>query len=125
MSATILIVDDNHLIRFTTSLLMKQVGLQSLQASSGGEGLAMAKTSKPDAILLDIMMPDMDGWEVLDALNQDPDLAKIPVILFSALDQQTFAGHDMSPSIKTILHKPFHLDQLLMALRIALPDLEV
>ncbi len=121
MSSKILIIDDSDLIRFTTSLLLRQLGYESAQADSGKSGVAMASTYQPDAILLDIMMPEMDGWEVLNILSSNPDTAEIPIVIFTALEEQLFPPQAELPCVKAILQKPFHLDELTQALQQALP----
>lgn len=121
MSAKILIIDDSDLIRFTTSLLLRQLGYESAQADSGKNGVAMASTYQPNAILLDIMMPEMDGWEVLTVLSNNPATASIPVVIFTALEEQLFPPQAELPCVKAILQKPFHLDELTQALQQALP----
>lgn len=121
MSSKILIIDDSDLIRFTTSLLLRQLGYESAQADSGKSGVAMASTCQPDAILLDIMMPEMDGWEVLNILSSNPDTAEIPIVIFTALEEQLFPPQAELPCVKAILQKPFHLDELTQALQQALP----
>ena len=120
----VLVIDDNQLIRFTTALLLKQLQMDARTSHSGLEGLAMARERKPDVILLDIMMPDMDGWAVLKELERDPNLAQTPVILFTALEQNLFPTQASSPMVKTILQKPFHLEELTTALALATSNQE-
>lgn len=124
MTYKILIIDDNDLIRYTTSLLVKQLGLDPTIAYSGIEGLEIAKLLKPDVILLDIMMPGIDGWEVLERLAADPDLKDIPVILFTALEEQLFPKNASLHLAKGVLQKPFHLEELTAALKMVI-SLEV
>jgi len=120
----VLVIDDNQLIRFTTAMLLKQLQMDTRTAHSGLEGLKFAHEHKPDVILLDIMMPDMDGWAVLKEIENDPELSSTPVILFTALEQNLFTSAANSSNVKTILQKPFHLEELSNAIKIATQHLE-
>ena len=114
----ILIIDDEQLIRSTTSLLLKKVGVEALCACTGEEGLQMAAKEKPQLILLDLMMPGMDGWEVLARLKGDADLAAIPVLLFTAVDFMASERAAREKGANGVLRKPFHLHQLRAAIGI-------
>ena len=81
----ILIIDDEDDIRRTICMSLERVGkLQVCDADSGPAGVSAARREKPDAILLDVMMPGMEGPAVLTALRDDPGTAKIPVIFLTA-----------------------------------------
>jgi CheY-like chemotaxis protein len=87
-----------------------------LYASDGAEGVAMARSERPDIILLDIMMPKMDGLDVLDRLQSDPATRSIPVVILSAkaLPEDVQAG--LSRGARAYLTKPFdalHLEERL------------
>lgn len=104
----ILIVDDDEDIRDVARVALEVVGgWQVSMASSGSEGLQIAATQQPDAILLDVMMPDMDGIETFQKLQVNPATAQIPVILLTAKvqtsDRQRFAGLKVAGTIP----KPF------------------
>jgi len=120
----VLIIDDNHLIRYTTTLLLKQLGFEALQASNASQGLEVAITEQPDVILLDIMMPDMDGWELLRIMEKDARVSSLSVIIFTALEEQLFPQESNSHMVKAMLQKPFHLNELTTALQSALPPME-
>jgi DNA-binding response OmpR family regulator len=85
MAKRILIIDDEDDIREVTQIaLQSTTGWEVLLASSGTEGIAVAEAELPDAILLDLMMPDLDGMAVLGRLKADERAAGIPVILLTA-----------------------------------------
>jgi CheY-like chemotaxis protein len=109
----ILIIDDEKLIRLTTNILLKQHNIEALCAASGQEGISLAQQDKPDLILLDIMMPVMDGWEVLAALRGDPQTAPIPVVIFTAGDFAEAKIKARDAGAQGIIQKPFHLNGLL------------
>jgi two-component system alkaline phosphatase synthesis response regulator PhoP len=82
--ARILCVDDDRLLVTIISGLLKKEGYEVATALDGSEGLKKAREMKPDLIILDIMMPGLDGYEVCKRLKQDPDTAKIGVLVCTA-----------------------------------------
>ena len=115
---SILIIDDEDDIREVAALSLEATaGWQVLTASSGVEGIAIATAQQPDAILLDVMMPGIDGPTTFRNMQQDPLVAHIPVILLTAkvqgVDQRRFVGL----GVAAILFKPF--DPLTLANQIS------
>ncbi|MGL5874931.1 MAG: response regulator [Xenococcaceae cyanobacterium] len=113
MSKCVLIVDDEEDIRAIASLGLEMGGGWTvLTASSGFEALKMASDRQPDVILLDLMMPDMDGRETLQKLKANSNTQNIPVILLTARiqksDRESFADLD----IAAVFAKPFRPMQL-------------
>ena len=101
MSKSILVVDDEEDIRALIQLgLEMQAGWKVLNSNSGEEAIKIAATEQPDAILLDLMMPDMDGKATLQELKNNPKTQKIPVILMTAKDksfvEESFANLDVA-----------------------------
>ena len=109
----VLIIDDEVLIRKTTALLLKKAQIDVITAGSGSEGIDLAKKQNPDLILLDIIMPEMSGWEVLSRLKARKDLAKIPVIVFTAEDYSMSESKALQKGAEGVCRKPFQLHQLL------------
>lgn len=104
----ILIVDDEPHIREVTQMSLEMVsGWQVLTAESGGEGIAKAKKEKPDAILLDAMMPGMDGAATFQKLQADPSTKQIPVIMFTAKVQPADRKRFADFGVKDVIAKPF------------------
>ena len=104
----ILIIDDEDDIREVAALSLESVaGWQVYTASSGAEGMRVAAAELPDAILMDVMMPAMDGPTTFREMQKMPNLAGIPVILLTAkvqgVDQRRFAGL----GVAAVLFKPF------------------
>lgn len=87
----VLIIDNDPAIRDLLSRFLRQEGFGALCAASGEEGLRLARASAPSAILLDVMMPHMDGWSVLSALKADAELADIPVIMITMVQDKPLA----------------------------------
>jgi CheY-like chemotaxis protein len=83
---TVCIMDDNDDIREIYGMKFQREGFAVMAARDGAEGMRLIKEKKPDIILLDIQMPVLDGLGVLDALKADEELAKIPVIILSNVD---------------------------------------
>ena len=83
--ATVMVVDDTQVIRDTVSRLLKREGYETICVGSGKEALAALQSSDPDLMLLDIMMPEMDGMECLALLRKEPRWRELPVIIMSAL----------------------------------------
>ena len=82
----VLIVDDHVPTARLVAALLRSAGHRTTCAAGGPEALAHLETSRPDVVVLDVMMPDMDGWAVLRRLRADPRFASLPVLMYSALD---------------------------------------
>ena len=87
-SPTILVVDDDQTVREVMERFLAREGFSVVTANGGHEGLRLARELHPAAITLDVMMPDLDGWSVLAAIKGDPELADIPVILISIVEEK-------------------------------------
>ncbi|OUL19140.1 response regulator [Nostoc sp. 106C] len=104
----ILIIDDEYDIRAVAELALKAVGAwQVSTAASGSEGVAKAVAEQPDAILLDVMMPDMDGIATFQALQANPATKSIPVILLTAKAQATEKRRFAELAVRAVITKPF------------------
>lgn len=79
----ILVIDDEPDIVFLIKLILEKEGYKVIEANSGSEGLELVKKEKPDLVLLDVMMPDMLGWEVSKKIKADKELRKIPVAMLT------------------------------------------
>ena len=112
-SKTTLIVDDEKLILISTRIVLESVGYQVLTAASGEEAISKAKEDKPGLILLDIMMPGIDGWETLSRLKEDPDTKDIPVVIFTAREHTR--GRKLAREMGAVdyFQKPFEPDELI------------
>jgi signal transduction histidine kinase/CheY-like chemotaxis protein len=107
----ILVIDDDATARELISDQLKAEGFSVVTASGGLEGLRRARELRPIVITLDVVMPDLDGWSVLAALRQDADLAEIPVIMVTIVDEQRravalgAAGYLTKPIDRERLHR--------------------
>jgi len=104
----ILIVDDEDDIREVAEISLEMIaGWKVLTASSGCEGLRIARADQPDAILLDVMMPDMDGPTTFQKLQADPAIRHIPVVLLTAKLQPADRKRFAELGVAGVLAKPF------------------
>ena len=107
----VLVIDDDATARELISDHLKAGGFSVVTAAGGVEGIKLAKELQPTAITLDVMMPDLDGWSVLAALRQNPELADIPVIMVSIVDDKRrgialgAAGYLTKPIDRERLHR--------------------
>jgi len=106
---TILVIDDDPAVRDLTSRLLTKMGFHVVTGQSGAEGLQLAKKVQPMLITLDVMMPEMDGWSVLKKLKADAELAEIPVIMVTVVDNEPM-GIDLGAS--NYLIKPVDRERL-------------
>jgi CheY-like chemotaxis protein len=82
----ILVIDDDATARQLLTRVLEEQGYQVITSDGGEQGIALAKSEKPALITCDILMPNVDGWEVLQLLKDDPDTASIPVVMVSMVD---------------------------------------
>jgi CheY-like chemotaxis protein len=114
VSPLVLVVDDDDATRELITRGLVKEGFRTVAASSGEEGIRLAREQRPDAISLDVLMPGMDGWTVLRSLKADPLTAPIPVVMVSMLDDRDI-GYALGAA--DYLTKPFDRDRLVTALR--------
>ena len=105
--ATVLVVDDGEDVRRLLKIALERTGYQVLTAANGAEALQSMKARVPCLVLLDLMMPVMNGWDFLNAKNSDPRHAAVPVVVITA------AGHvDSVPGAQGFLRKPLDLNSI-------------
>jgi CheY-like chemotaxis protein len=108
MTRRILVIDDDAQIRAVASASLTMVGMwEVVTASSGEEGIAQAAAGQPDAILLDVMMPEMDGHATLRRLRASPATAEIPVIMLTAAVGADGSALVFDQPVAAVLRKPF------------------
>jgi PAS domain S-box-containing protein len=111
---TVLVVDDDPDVRDLLSRVVERAGFEVATASDGEEGLEMAHKMEPTAITLDVKMPGMDGWTFLSELTDDPELADIPVVLVTMVDERS---HGVAVEADHYLTKPVERERLLEILQ--------
>ena len=110
----VLVIDDEADSRTLLSHAITECGCQVIAASSGVQGLQMAREFRPDLITLDLMMPSMDGWQVVRAIKSDPDLSHIPVVVVSIVANE---NRGQLFGVVDVLQKPVSREELLEVLQ--------
>lgn len=116
MSRTIVVVDDEPDICSMLRIALKGAGYDVLTASDGEAGKALIEKTKPDLVLLDVKMPKMNGYEVMLAMQKDPKLANIPVVIMTSLTEKSSKGDEewrKSLGVADFLSKPFDANEML------------
>lgn len=112
--ATILVVEDDHILQETMQYNLEQAGYEVIAASDGISGLDLARRQKPDLILLDIMLPGLDGFSICRILAQE---ATIPIIVVTALHDEAHIIAGLELGANDYIVKPFSLGELLARVR--------
>ena len=112
MNYTILIVDDDETVRYALAALLRTEQYYLAFAEDGEQALQLAKDLKPDIILLDIMLPGLDGFEVCKRLRENPELSKAPVVMITALDDHPSRMRGFEVGADDFISKPFDWAEL-------------
>ena len=113
MSEKVLIIDDDPETVRLISLVLNRQGFQTLSSYNGQDGINQANREQPDLVLLDVMMPDMDGYQVTKILRNTPDTSNIPILMFSAKSQVDDRVSGYESGIDDYLTKPIHPAELI------------
>jgi signal transduction histidine kinase len=116
LKGTILIVEDNEANRGLLATLLQRSGHTVIMAENGVEALKLMREQNPDVVLLDIMMPKMDGYQVLDNMKQDPELRDMPVLVISAVDDMDSVVKCIELGADDYLYKP--IKRILLTARV-------
>jgi two-component system, cell cycle response regulator DivK len=122
MSPRILVVEDQEDNRRIVRDLLESVGWRLIEAGDGEEGVRLARSERPDLILMDIQLPVMDGYEATRQIKADPELRAIPIVVVTSY---ALSGDDkkaMEAGCDAYVTKPFSPRQLLATIRRFLPD---
>jgi class 3 adenylate cyclase len=114
---TVLIVEDDDAIRINITRLLKLEGFDIVSAANGREALERAQSARPDVIVSDVSMPEMDGFQLIEAVRADRTLAATPIMLLTALDDRASMRRGMASGADDYLAKPFTRAELLDALQ--------
>ncbi|GAB3369372.1 twitching motility response regulator PilH [Spongiibacter taiwanensis] len=113
----VLIVDDSPTEIFKMTEILNKNGFQVLTAENGEQGVAMAKAEQPDLVLMDIVMPGLNGFQATRQLSRDPDTSSIPVIIVTTKDQETDRLWGQRQGAKGYLTKPVDARALINEIR--------
>ncbi|MEW6402753.1 MAG: response regulator transcription factor [Chloroflexota bacterium] len=114
MSIKILVIDDDVAITELLSMLLKTHGFDVITTNSGKEGVQLAKDKLPNVVLLDLMMPDLDGWEVCKAIRS---FSNLPILILSALNDPRMVASVLDSGADDFLVKPVPSSILIAHLR--------
>ena len=120
----VLVIEDEPSIRNNIMLMLKVERYAAIGAENGRVGLELARRDPPDLILCDVMMPEMDGFAVLEALRAEPRFAEIPFIFLTALDDRSSTRRGMNLGADDYLPKPFTRNELMEAVNSRLKKFE-
>jgi len=120
MMTNVLIIEDETNIRLFFTANLEARGFTVLEASTGTAGLQLLRTRLPDVTLLDMLLPDMQGWDILQAMAEDNTLNNIPVILMSASVNTRAPANAQYTNLVARLSKPCTVQVLIQALQDAL-----
>lgn len=109
----VLVVDDSPTERFFLTDLLRKNGYEVITADSGEQGVALAKSEKPDLVLMDVVMPGLNGFQATRQLSRDPATQKIPVIMCTTKDQETDRVWGMRQGAVEYVVKPVVAEELL------------
>ncbi len=115
--AKILVVDDDKAINELIKVNLELQGYEVIQAYDGTEGFALAKQEEPSLIVLDVMMPEVDGFTVAQRIRQCPKIADTPIIMLTALSELNDKVNGFNLGVDDYLTKPFEPDELVVRVR--------
>ena len=118
---TVLIVDDDPKLREYVRVNLEMEGYSVKEAGSADEGLGVLDESTPDLVLLDVMMPEVDGWEMLRRVQERHGVGAIPVIMFSGKVDEQAAEEATSRGVQAFIGKPFNPQELIDQTKQLLP----
>ncbi|UCE25335.1 MAG: response regulator [Candidatus Zixiibacteriota bacterium] len=119
-TAKVLVVDDEPEITEIVETFLSENGFEVAIENEPGKAVQKAKTFKPDVILLDIMMPGVDGYDICQALKNDPQFSNVPVVFLTGKDRTDDMGRSFKSGGDMFIKKPFSCERLLEIVSIVL-----
>jgi CheY-like chemotaxis protein len=108
----VLVVDDEKFVRELIKIKLGRCGLTVIEATNGLEAIETARNQKPDIILMDVMMPKMNGFEACEKLKSNPDTARIPIVMLTARGEQANLEKGLALGATDYMSKPFSPQKL-------------
>jgi CheY-like chemotaxis protein len=121
MKPRVLLIEDNEANRHLATFLLERTGCEVHHAGDGAHGLALAASLHPTLIILDIQMPEMDGYEVATHLRADPATAAIPILVVTSYAQAGDRQRALALGVSDYLEKPFEPDEFIARVTRLLP----
>ncbi|MGN0638761.1 MAG: response regulator [Huintestinicola sp.] len=116
----IIITDDEIMNLRMTEFILKKAGYETVKAASGAECLNAVREQRPDLILLDLLMPEMDGFQVIEKLRKSEEGRDIPIILLTAAEDRESLDRAAEMGVAACVGKPFKQEELLSKIQTAL-----
>lgn len=121
MSVRILLVEDNKVNRYLTAYLMEKAGFSVLQAPDGRSAVALAESERPSLVLMDLQMPEMDGYEAAQLIHALPGLADLPIVAVTSYAMNRDREKAMSAGFAGYIEKPIATDTFIRQIEAFLP----
>lgn len=119
-TAKVLVIDDEPEITEIVETFLSEHGFQVLTENSSNQAITKARNFRPDVILLDIMMPGVDGYDICQSLKNDPEFASVPIIFLTGKDRSDDMGRSFKSGGDMFIKKPFSCERLLEIVNIVL-----
>lgn len=113
---TVLIVDDSRTQLYAMEKMLQSTGIETLTAENGKQGILMARHKQPDVVLMDIVMPEINGFQATRYLTRQPDTRHIPIVIISGSDQMSDKAWGLKLGARDYLSKPVDKKQLLLTI---------
>ncbi|MBN1658097.1 MAG: response regulator [Anaerolineae bacterium] len=121
MKRKILVIEDNEQNLYLTTFILEKHGYKVIQAREGSEGIRLAGESEPDLILLDIQLPEMDGYEVAHALRRNPTLDRVPIVAVTSYAMVGDRERVLAAGCSGYIEKPINPDTFVAEVETHLP----
>ena len=121
MPKTILVIDDDLGLQTVLSISLKQAGYRTVFASNGEDGLEQVGVERPDLVICDVMMPQLDGVQFFQTIKESLQGEGVPIIIMTALSRKAWFS-DLEAEGAIIIQKPFDMDHVLSMIRLLLDD---
>jgi len=122
MAKKVLVVDDSADVRLVCRVNLEYHGFEVVDAENGDEALELARRNQLDLILLDVMLPDVDGWQILSTLKSESDTASIPVVMLTARTREADQIRGWRAGASDYIIKPFNPEALIPTVRAAIEN---
>jgi CheY-like chemotaxis protein len=120
MEATILVIEDQEFTERVIRAALRDRPFEVVTTNNGDDGARLVEELRPDLVLLDLSLPGKDGWEILEEMQADPELAVIPVIIVSAQGRLAVEARSADYPIAALINKPFRVPELRQAVEMVL-----
>ena len=119
----VLLVDDSRTQLYALEKILNAVGITTITAENGKQGILMARHKRPDIILMDIVMPEINGFQATRYLTRHTDTAHIPIIIISGSNQESDKAWGLKLGARDFMHKPVNKDELLSKLKLIVNEM--